>query len=441
MLGGTYLHIGDDTGVWNPDGDSSLCFPELIAQYIKNNYGPISFINKAQRGANSSDLVNDVWYNSRFSPDIVTICSNENDIFITNTGIANYKNNIKLLIQRFQSKNPNVIIILCAPTQMTNSSDTPYMASYLSVLQSLANNINVFCCDLSQAWISTRNSTYLDATGTIPNTWGHYMIATYLWNFLTSNSIIDKYLNSILVSPSSYDFLSQKDPRVVIMFDDGYKTVVSQALPIFQSVNIVANTAVISNTVLSSDSNYMRISDLSTLKSAGWNICNHTTNHLNLSTQPDNGLYEISNCETFLSQNGFTTGFLMYPNGYYSSSVINVAISLGIKLARISSSPMGYDISLPIPSPNTNWYTLPTQPIGTTISTSTPTLNSNLAILNTIKKTGESAIFMGHNITATPQFDYDVTPSNLNIFADALRASGISCMTISDWYNYASSRR
>src|SRR5665811_509684 len=117
---------------------------------------------------------------------------------------------------------------------------------------------------------------------------------------------------------------------------DSYK-----ALPIMQANNqkgvsfvITGNAA---NGTGSVGNDYMNISQLNTLYSAGWDLSSHTETHQYLTTLTTSQLNtELSNSKNWLNSSGFTRAsmFLAYPYGDYNNAVISAVKANGYLAAR-----------------------------------------------------------------------------------------------------------
>jgi peptidoglycan/xylan/chitin deacetylase (PgdA/CDA1 family) len=135
-------------------------------------------------------------------------------------------------------------------------------------------------------------------------------------------------------------------PKVALTFDDGEKSVYQNAFPIMSQHNIAGTCFIIKKAV--GGTSYMSLEQLRTLYDAGWDISNHTANHVMLDqvTQSE-AEAEIQGCSDFIEASGFTRNcmsrFLAYPQGQYkrSPSAIAAATACGILAARTTDNGMG----------------------------------------------------------------------------------------------------
>ena len=122
-----------------------------------------------------------------------------------------------------------------------------------------------------------------------------------------------------------YNISGQK-AKFMIEFDDGYYNIYSNAYPILKANNQTGVSYVVTSYVESDDINYMRISDLKTLQSAGWDISSHTVNHAALGKVDDSTqISELNNSYDWLVTNKFqkSAGFIAYPYGSYNDIVLD----------------------------------------------------------------------------------------------------------------------
>lgn len=211
-------------------------------------------------------------------------------------------------------------------------------------------------------------------------------------------------------------------PKVVLTFDDGYATVLSNAYPYLNARGIKATCYVISDTVQDAGAtSYMRKSNLDTLYNAGWDISNHTKNHYDLSTFTHaDQLTQLQTCMNYLQSCGYTRSYMhvAYPVGKYNSDTISICNNLGIKTARTTAN---------------KFQTIPCEnllKIG--IAGSGTTMIKTCSYIYEALKNGQTVFIMLHNIgssgtnlTSIADFQYLI---------DFLYQLNVKFMTISEWY-------
>jgi peptidoglycan/xylan/chitin deacetylase (PgdA/CDA1 family) len=136
----------------------------------------------------------------------------------------------------------------------------------------------------------------------------------------------------ILAAPAS----AIDKPKVIITFDDGWTSNYYKALPIMQTNNQQGTVFIITGEVAGGTGRqgfeYMNMSQLNALYSAGWDLSSHTVTHPHLTTLTTSQLNtELSNSKNWLNSSGFTRAsmFLAYPYGEYSDTVISAVKANG----------------------------------------------------------------------------------------------------------------
>lgn len=112
---------------------------------------------------------------------------------------------------------------------------------------------------------------------------------------------------------------------VVFTMDDNWATQYTQAYPILRKYGFRGTIAVISSKV--GTANYMTLSQLHEVYDEGWDLVNHTQNHVYLGQLSyTDQKTELVNCDNFLIQNGFTRSrhIVVYPYGSYNSDTLKV---------------------------------------------------------------------------------------------------------------------
>ena len=116
---------------------------------------------------------------------------------------------------------------------------------------------------------------------------------------------------------------------VSFTFDDGYKSVYDNALPILQAYGFPGVVYVINNLVEAGENGnkfYMTISDLHALENTGWEVGGHSKTHETLTTLTDDKLIdEIGGSYQFLKDNGFNVRSMAYPHGNSNYNVRKIA--------------------------------------------------------------------------------------------------------------------
>lgn len=117
------------------------------------------------------------------------------------------------------------------------------------------------------------------------------------------------------ISVSSVEALNLKSV-LSIHLDDGHATVFTEAKPIMDKYGLVGCANI--NTGDIGDVNRMTIGQLKELQMAGWDINNHTQNHINLSSATEEDIIaDLTASRAWLKKHGFHQGanFLIAPYG------------------------------------------------------------------------------------------------------------------------------
>jgi len=128
-------------------------------------------------------------------------------------------------------------------------------------------------------------------------------------------------------------FQKENEKRFIITFDDGYKDVLSNALPILKKYGFFAVVFPIVDFVGHPD--YLSWEDIALLKQEGWEVGSHTLAHPNLTGINDDwAKKEISESKKIfdekLSQN---TILFCYPSGEFNDKIIQFVRDAGYQYA------------------------------------------------------------------------------------------------------------
>ena len=112
---------------------------------------------------------------------------------------------------------------------------------------------------------------------------------------------------------------------VTLVFDDGYKTYIDNAIPLLEKYNVKSTAAIISGSI--GDSRYMDLNDLFKIKKLGHEIAAHTRHHLRFSqiAIADNLINEIVGVWYDLKVLGIDTKTFVIPYGDYTPGTLKIA--------------------------------------------------------------------------------------------------------------------
>jgi len=112
---------------------------------------------------------------------------------------------------------------------------------------------------------------------------------------------------------------------MTLTFDDGHKTVLTDALPLLESYGVTATAYIVPAwTALSPDS-YMTWEDIAELQDAGWDIGSHSMTHHKLTeVDPFDLDWEVRQSQVELKSRGFPARAFSLPNEAYNETVLDV---------------------------------------------------------------------------------------------------------------------
>lgn len=155
----------------------------------------------------------------------------------------------------------------------------------------------------------------------------------------TPTDVFEKFVTFVyhqgfgLCSMIDYISMDKEDRKhyIVCTFDDGYKTLVTNAAPILHKYGFSA-TVFVCTSLIGKDNTWnnkdaklryhLDIDDLTTLKDLGWEIASHGVSHRNLLKLSDKDLiYELSQSHDFICKMvGYSSSYA-YPYGAYNDFI------------------------------------------------------------------------------------------------------------------------
>jgi len=146
-------------------------------------------------------------------------------------------------------------------------------------------------------------------------------------------------------------------------FDDGYRSVYTNGLPILDEAGIKSTQAIIT-TGTYTDPAYMTKAQVKAAAANGHEIASHTRTHPDLVTlTAAKAKTEITGSKSDLATLGITAASFMYPLGSYNDSIISLVKAAGYKGAR--STDIGYN------TPSSDPYRLLSQNVNNDVSIDT----------------------------------------------------------------------
>ncbi len=123
--------------------------------------------------------------------------------------------------------------------------------------------------------------------------------------------------------------------RISFILDDGWSTQYSQGYAELQKYDYPASIAVIPAAV--NTENYMSYSELADLYLDGWDMLNHTYNHVLLSgSEPNEQLLQMTKAREWLQSRGLKRGcdIVVYPGGEFDDNTVNALEAGGFSAGR-----------------------------------------------------------------------------------------------------------
>jgi peptidoglycan/xylan/chitin deacetylase (PgdA/CDA1 family) len=137
---------------------------------------------------------------------------------------------------------------------------------------------------------------------------------------------------------------------VMITFDDGYRDVFANALPILESLGLRATAYVITDRISNGDPSFLTWDRLRALQARGVEIGSHTATHADLTTMTDQrALDELLRSRRALEEKlGHPVPWLAYPFGAHDARVVKLARRAGYALAVTTVHGVQHDASRPL---------------------------------------------------------------------------------------------
>lgn len=183
----------------------------------------------------------------------------------------------------------------------------------------------------------------------------YHSIGNTGWRFSTKVEDFKKQLHFLrkhykLVS--LHTLLSDEKGGVHLTFDDGYKDVMTNALPLIEKIKVKATMFVLADykkadrTELDNSLEIIDYNQVQFLRTKGWEIGCHTKTHANLANITDSQLQEeiIGSKKLLEKKLGFPVKYFAYPKGIYSNRIVDFVEKAGYKAAFTVD---GFDIKVP----------------------------------------------------------------------------------------------
>jgi hypothetical protein len=197
---------------------------------------------------------------------------------------------------------------------------------------------------------------------------------------------------------------SQTEKVVVLMFDDGWLSQYTNALPILQSYGFNASFSIYPKAQDGRYPDYMSWAQVESLAKGGYDVESHTYSHLDLINLSATILHsELVNSKQVLQQHGIQSGALIYPEGL---GVDNETVKQATKDAGYLIARGVVDGDVDLSNPSLDYYALNCDAMGS---------NTNLAYFESnLYDVGGSniAILLYHKIDNIDTAEESVTVDN-----------------------------
>lgn len=211
---------------------------------------------------------------------------------------------------------------------------------------------------------------------------------------------------------------------VIVMFDDGWLSQYTTALPILQSLGINASFSIYPEAMDGQWSGFMSWTQVEQLSKDGYDIESHTYSHMDLDNASTAQLNrELVQSKQILQQHGIQTGALIYPYGdaETNATVRQAIIDAGYLVARGTD-----DGVVDLSNPQLDYYALNAFPILN--STSLPYFEVTLENVQ-----GSSiGILVYHKISDTDTDEETITTASFTQQMTYLHDNGFTVKTLSE---------
>ena len=218
-----------------------------------------------------------------------------------------------------------------------------------------------------------------DWTATSGAAWTDTMTRFRARVYSATDQVATVYFDSLY-----YGFSSK--PKAIFTFDDGNTSDLTIAQPALDEYGFKGTSFIVSTSGMSG-------SNLQTLYDAGWDLSNHTHDHINLTTLATQAEIEeqINDGADYLKDSGFTRAadYLAYPNAAYNDTVLAAVAAQNVIAARIGGD-ANNDIAI---GGLSNKFLLKSWNIG-----SAKTLVSLKSNIDTAITNGQTIIFLFHGL-------------------------------------------
>lgn len=242
--------------------------------------------------------------------------------------------------------------------------------------------------------------------------------------------VVAKTDKMAVVSFSEFVCGFDASPKIMIQFDDALESAYTKGFSIMNEFGFKATTYVPS--ALINSSGYMTWEQCKNMYDAGWDLGNHTDEHVNLTDySPELAQVHIANGTNLLVAYGFDRAayHLAYPYGFYNSEVIAQTKQAGQLTARTITGLGTY------PEDN-NLFAMSCFMTVNSISVSTTKRIIDQTILQ-----NSTLCILFHGIVDSNPDTYEWLSSDFREIMSYLESRKITPITITEWFAYINNPR
>ncbi len=199
-------------------------------------------------------------------------------------------------------------------------------------------------------------------------------------------------------------------------FDDGYRNVYDNALPVFQKYGVVASFFPVVQYILDQESYAVTWQQLAECQQDGWEIGSHTMTHPDLTTLTDAQIdYELGQSQKILEQHGVNAKTLVFPYSQYNARVLDYTTRY-YENSRADVGSNGFDCDR---------YHIVSQEV-----TNTTTPEQAIAWINEAVKNKKWLVLMMHQVVTGPPADYEYNVTDLEKIVAYVANNNIPAVTM-----------
>lgn len=228
---------------------------------------------------------------------------------------------------------------------------------------------------------------------------------------------VKKYKNLEFGLKPSFPAPRQKNTNagyISINFDDGWRSVYENALPVLKEARLPASIFAISKPIIKNNFKYLSAEQLITMQDEGWDIGSHSFDHEHFNQiSLDEAEYSLTASKGFLEGMGLYTRGFAFPYGEYNAKTLMMAQKY-FSYLRLSDNEY---------NPKDN-----KKIINGFILNIDNSLNEVKKQINWAKKNKAGLVFVFHEVTDNGR-EYSIQPSKFKKIVELIKKSGLPIHT------------